>query len=122
VIPLFVEVLADTDTPLSLFLKLKDWGKYRALLESAEGGIKWGRFSFVALGSEGFEEAVLKAKEYIAQGDVIQVVLSQRFSRTFKGNAEDIYRVLRFLNPSPYMFYLARKKGHLRRQCGLCIL
>jgi anthranilate synthase component 1 len=55
---------------------------------------------------EGFEEAVLKAKEYIAQGDVIQVVLSQRFSRTFKGNAEDIYRVLRFLNPSPYMFYL----------------
>jgi len=247
VIPLFVEVLADTDTPLSLFLKLKDWGKYRALLESAEGGIKWGRFSFVALGSglsfsfkdqegdpfeapkkfleglrvyrdpklprfwgglvgyvaydvvrffepvpigkkdvinlpdmfffltelvlihdnlsgkvkvvvpifpkegvegeyqraketlqkalkriyegcvypknyqdkepelsfwksnftkEGFEEAVLKAKEYIAQGDVIQVVLSQRFSRTFKGNAEDIYRVLRFLNPSPYMFYL----------------
>ncbi len=247
VIPLFVEVLADTDTPLSLFLKLKDWGKYRALLESAEGGIKWGRFSFVALGSdlsfsfkdqegdpfeapkkfleglrayrdprlprfwgglvgyvaydvvrffepvrigkkdainlpdmfffltelvlihdnlsgkvkvvvpifpkegaeekyqraketlrkalkriyegcvypknyqdkepelslwksnftkEGFEEAVLKAKEYIAQGDVIQVVLSQRFSRAFKGNAEDIYRVLRFLNPSPYMFYL----------------
>ena len=55
---------------------------------------------------EGFEEVVLKAKEYIAQGDVIQVVLSQRFSRTFKGNAEDIYRVLRFLNPSPYMFYL----------------
>jgi anthranilate synthase component 1 len=54
----------------------------------------------------GFEEAVLKAKEYIAQGDAIQVVLSQRFSRTFKGNAEDIYRVLRFLNPSPYMFYL----------------
>jgi len=247
VIPLFVEVLADTDTPLSLFLKLGDWGKYRALLESAEGGIKWGRFSFVALGSglsfsfkdqegdpfeapkkfleglrvyrdprlprfwgglvgyvaydvvrffepvpigkkdvinlpdmfffltelvlihdnlsgkvkvvvpifpkegaekeyqrakealqkalervyegcvypknyqdkepelslwksnftkEGFEEAVLKAKEYIAQGDVIQVVLSQRFSRAFKGNAEDIYRVLRFLNPSPYMFYL----------------
>jgi Anthranilate/para-aminobenzoate synthases component I len=247
VIPLFVEVLADTDTPLSLFLKLGDWGKYRALLESAEGGIKWGRFSFVALGSglsfsfkdqegdpfeapkkfleglrvyrdprlprfwgglvgyvaydvvrffepvpigkkdvinlpdmfffltelvlahdnlsgkvkvvvpifpregvekeyqraketlqkalkriyegcvypknyrdkepelslwksnftkEGFEEAVLKAKEYIAQGDVIQVVLSQRFSRAFRGNAEDIYRVLRFLNPSPYMFYL----------------
>ncbi len=247
VIPLFVEVLADTDTPLSLFLKLGDWGKYRALLESAEGGIKWGRFSFVALGSDlsfsfrdqegdpfeapkkfleglrayrdprlprfwgglvgyvaydvvrffepvpigkkdvinfpdmfffltelvlihdnlsgkvkvvvpifpkegaekeyqrakealqkalervyegcvypknyqdkepelslwksnftkkGFEEAVLKAKEYIARGDVIQVVLSQRFSRAFKGNAEDIYRVLRFLNPSPYMFYL----------------
>ncbi len=247
VIPLFVEVLADTDTPLSLFLKLKDWGKYRSLLESAEGGIKWGRFSFVALGSslsfsfkdskgdpfeapgeflkglkaysdprlprfwgglvgyvsydvirffepvsiikedvlrlpdmfffltelvlihdnlsgkikavvpiftkkgieeeyqraketlegalkkvyegcvypknyqdveselslwisnftkEDFEKAVLKAKEYIAQGDVIQVVLSQRFRRGFRGEAEDLYRVLRFLNPSPYMFYL----------------
>jgi anthranilate synthase, component I (EC 4.1.3.27) len=261
VIPIFVERLADTDTPLSLFLKLKGVGQYRALLESAEGGVKWGRFSFIAFGSrlyykfkdgraevwdggkklefetkdpfeyprellrnlrvykdqrlprfwgglvgyvsydvirffepikiekpkvmdlpevfffmtdcvlihdnlsgkikvvapifvgedaqesyskakdlvenvlervynecvypkhyedrepdlsiwqsnfkkEEFEKAVLKAKEYIAQGDVIQVVLSQRFKRSFKVDPEDIYRVLRFLNPSPYMFYL----------------
>jgi anthranilate synthase component 1 len=49
VIPLFVEVLADTDTPLSLFLKLKDWGKYRALLESAEGH-KMGKVLFCGAG------------------------------------------------------------------------
>jgi len=261
VIPIFVERLADTETPLSIFLKLKGVGQYRALLESAEGGAKWGRFSFIAFGSrlyykfkdgraevwdggkklefetkdpfeypkellkklraykdpklprfwgglvgyvaydvirflepvkiekpevidlpevflfmtdvllihdnlsgkikvvvpifvgedieesyfkakdltenilervyggcvypkhyewrepelnkwqsnfkkEEFEKVVLRAKEYIARGDVIQVVLSQRFKRSFKADPEDIYRVLRFLNPSPYMYYL----------------
>jgi anthranilate synthase component 1 len=55
---------------------------------------------------EGFESAVRKAKEYIAQGDVIQVVLSQRFRRTFRGDPKDVYRILRYLNPSPYMYYL----------------
>jgi len=55
---------------------------------------------------EAFEEAVRKAKDYIARGDVIQVVLSQRFRKRFEGNPENIYRVLRFLNPSPYMYYL----------------
>jgi len=53
-----------------------------------------------------FEKAVLTAKDYIARGDVIQVVLSQRFRRLFEGNPENIYRVLRYLNPSPYMYYL----------------
>ncbi len=55
---------------------------------------------------EEFESVVRKAKDYIAQGDVIQVVLSQRFQRKFEGKAEDVYRVLRFLNPSPYMYLL----------------
>lgn len=55
---------------------------------------------------EEFLKAVERAKEYISQGDVIQVVLSQRFRRTFGGEPENIYRVLRYLNPSPYMYYL----------------
>ncbi len=55
---------------------------------------------------EGFKEAVVKAKEYIAAGDVMQVVLSQRLNAKFKGNAIDVYRHLRRLNPSPYMYYL----------------
>ena len=261
VVPLYTELLVDTETPLSLFLKVKDKGQFNILLESAEGGEKWGRYSFVILGSsfyvrtrkefgeiynrgkveffkskdplgeikkivrnfkpyndpnlprfwgglvgyfaydvvkfyepvpdenpdpiqtydiflvltdvviihdnltgkikivvplftendldeeynrgvekiekvlkrikessttllsvserepnlnnwrsnfskEEFESIVKKAKEYIAQGDVIQVVLSQRFRKPFYSNPDRIYRVLRFLNPSPYMYYL----------------
>jgi len=261
VIPVYTEILADVETPLSIFLKLQERGRFNFLLESAEGGEKWGRFSFIISGSsfyirtkgpygeiydrgrvrffetkdpagvveeviknfrpyndpnlprfwgglvgyiaydvvkfyepvgdensdplgvcdlymvltdgviihdnltgkikivypiltergveneyrkalkfvedtanklksqsarhisfterdpdlslwesnfskEEFEKIVLKAKEYIAQGDVIQVVLSQRFRRVFEGDPENIYRILRYLNPSPYMYYL----------------
>ena len=53
-----------------------------------------------------FEQAVRQAKEYIAAGDVIQVVLSQRLSRPTAAHPFDIYRALRALNPSPYMYYL----------------
>lgn len=53
-----------------------------------------------------FENAVLKAKEYVRNGDVIQVVLSQCFSGCSEVDPFDIYRSLRTINPSPYMFYL----------------
>jgi anthranilate synthase component 1 len=53
-----------------------------------------------------FEESVELAKEYVRSGDVIQVVLSQRFSGDLTADPFDIYRVLRTLNPSPYMFFL----------------
>ncbi len=55
---------------------------------------------------EEFEHVVDKAKEYIRAGDIFQVVPSQRFSKKFKGDAFEIYRRLRCVNPSPYMFYL----------------
>ncbi|MBW1922041.1 MAG: anthranilate synthase component I [Deltaproteobacteria bacterium] len=55
---------------------------------------------------EAFEEAVARAKNHIAAGDVIQVVLSQRFSSIFSGDDFTLYRNLRSINPSPYMFYL----------------
>ncbi len=55
---------------------------------------------------QGFEQAVLKAKDYIRDGDVMQVVLSQRLSIPFSARPLDLYRALRSLNPSPYMFYL----------------
>jgi anthranilate synthase component 1 len=55
---------------------------------------------------EGFKQAVEKARDYIAAGDAMQVVLSQRLSAKFDGHALDIYRHLRRLNPSPYMYYL----------------
>ena len=55
---------------------------------------------------EDYEAAVVKAKEYIAAGDLIQVVLSQRLTRQVAAAPFDIYRALRSLNPSPYMYYL----------------
>ena len=53
-----------------------------------------------------FNESVRKAKEHIVAGDVIQVVLSQRFSGDVAGDDFTLYRNLRSINPSPYMFYL----------------
>ncbi|MFA5039560.1 MAG: anthranilate synthase component I [Candidatus Omnitrophota bacterium] len=53
-----------------------------------------------------FTKGVEKAKAYIGEGDVIQVVLSQRFRRKLESGPFDIYRSLRSVNPSPYMFYL----------------
>jgi len=50
--------------------------------------------------------AVRKAKQYIRAGDIFQVVLSQRFSAKTKAHPFEIYRELRALNPSPYLFYL----------------
>jgi anthranilate synthase component 1 len=55
---------------------------------------------------EGFIAAAAKAKEYIAAGDVFQVVLSQRLSVPFSARPLDVYRALRALNPSPYMYFL----------------
>lgn len=53
-----------------------------------------------------FENAVNKAKEYIKAGDIIQVVLAQRLETETPTDPFEIYRALRFINPSPYMFYL----------------
>jgi anthranilate synthase component 1 len=57
-----------------------------------------------------FEEAVEKAKEYIRAGDIFQVVLSQKFSAQIEGDDFWLYRRLRTINPSPYMFYLHFEK------------
>ncbi len=54
----------------------------------------------------GFEDAVARAKHYIVEGDIMQVVLAQRLSAPYQGSALNFYRALRGLNPSPYMFYL----------------
>ncbi len=55
---------------------------------------------------EDFESAVLNVKELISDGEAIQVVLSQRLSRPTAASPFEIYRALRTINPSPYMFYL----------------
>jgi anthranilate synthase component 1 len=53
-----------------------------------------------------FEAAVRTAKEHVERGDIFQVVLSQRFSTSFQGDRFNLYRALRQVNPSPYLFYL----------------
>ncbi|WP_263788979.1 anthranilate synthase component I [Salinibacter grassmerensis] len=53
-----------------------------------------------------FEDAVRTAKDHIQKGDIFQVVLSQRFATSFDGDRFNLYRALRQVNPSPYLFYL----------------
>jgi anthranilate synthase component 1 len=55
----------------------------------------------------GFMQNVLRCKEYITAGDIIQVVLSQRFERELTVSPFDVYRMLRMVNPSPYMFFIS---------------
>jgi anthranilate synthase component 1 len=54
----------------------------------------------------GFKRAVERIKDYILEGDCMQVVISQRLSIPFKARPLDLYRALRGLNPSPYMYFL----------------
>jgi anthranilate synthase component 1 len=63
------------------------------------------------LSPEQYEAMVQRAKDYIVAGDVIQVVLAQRFECPLRAHPFNIYRCLRTVNPSPYMFYL-RLGGH----------
>jgi anthranilate synthase component 1 len=62
---------------------------------------------------EYFERVVEKAKEYIYEGDIFQVVLSQRFEAVMSGDPFMLYRALRMVNPSPYLFYLDFKDFQL---------
>ncbi len=64
-------------------------------------------------GEEAFKAAVVKAKQYITDGDVMQVVLSQRMSKPFNASPLALYRALRTLNPSPYMFYFDFEDFHV---------
>jgi anthranilate synthase component I len=56
--------------------------------------------------SEEYEAAIAAAKEYIAAGDIFQVVLSQRYDLVLEADPFDVYRALRLLNPSPYLYFL----------------
>ncbi len=64
-------------------------------------------------GEANFKAAVEKAKRYIFDGDIMQVVLSQRMSQPFAAPPLSLYRALRSLNPSPYMFYYDMGDHHV---------
>jgi anthranilate synthase component 1 len=64
-------------------------------------------------GEDAFKKAVEKAKSYIFEGDIMQVVLSQRMSQKFEASPLALYESLRTLNPSPYMFYYHMDDHHV---------
>lgn len=64
-------------------------------------------------GEEAYKQAVEKAKRYIFDGDIMQVVPSQRMSQPFPASPLNLYRVLRSINPSPYMFYYDMDDHHV---------
>ena len=53
-----------------------------------------------------FHKMVVRAKEYIHAGDIVQAVLSQRWESQIHAPPFEVYRALRLINPSPYMYYL----------------
>jgi len=64
-------------------------------------------------GEAAFKNAVVKAKQYIFDGDIMQVVLSQRMAQPFPAAPLSLYRALRSVNPSPYMFYYDMGDHHV---------
>jgi anthranilate synthase component 1 len=64
-------------------------------------------------GEAGFKAAVERAKQYIFDGDIMQVVLSQRMAQPFPASPLSLYRALRSINPSPYMFYYDMGDHHV---------
>ena len=111
---LYLITHADTDEESvgAANARLDDW--VRQLRESpttypprlADAGLINERDFVSGFTHDGFIDAVNKAKEYIRAGDVFQVVLSQRMSVPYKARPVDVYRALRSLNPSPYMYFL----------------
>jgi anthranilate synthase component 1 len=65
------------------------------------------------LPKEDYERSVLKAKEYIAAGDCMQIVIGQRLQKRFTAPPLSLYRALRSLNPSPYMYYYDMGDHHI---------
>ena len=95
----------------NLVVKLRD-GSAKVDVQAAPKQVDESDFTS-GFTQQGYEDAVLKAKEYIVAGDVMQVVLSQRMSIPYSASPLNLYRALRCLNPSPYMYYLNLEDFHI---------
>lgn len=62
---------------------------------------------------ESFKQKIMAVKDHVAKGDVFQIVISRQFSQSFTGDDFEVYRQLRTINPSPYMFYFDLEKAKL---------
>jgi anthranilate synthase component 1 len=81
-------------------------GALRAGVKVEPADVRLMSVNEVSPSDAGFTDAVLAAKDYLRRGDIMQVVLSRRLSISFEGDPFDIYRRLRRINPSPYLFYI----------------
>ena len=97
-------MLADTAPPIGA-----------AGFHSAGGtGVRIDESDFVSeFGAAPFKDAVERIREYTRAGDVMQVVLAQRMSIPFAADPIDLYRALRSLNPSPYMYFMDLRDFHI---------
>jgi anthranilate synthase component 1 len=86
-------------------------GRRSPALSGSEGSVVGGPTSNVTRAH--YEADVLAAKEYVMAGDIFQVQVSQRFSKSTDADSFTIYRALRTVNPSPYMFYIRTGEGDL---------
>jgi anthranilate synthase component 1 len=95
-----IENLAEGQTPeaekVSTLLESQNFGTYKFELEGEEAS---------NLTDEEFKKYVTLGKHHCQVGDVFQIVLSRQFSQSFKGDEFNVYRILRSINPSPYLFY-----------------
>jgi anthranilate synthase component 1 len=100
------------ETIISNLKKARPAGKRKgrdlsfATINHSERHLSFSGYESSFAGKEAFEEAVTQCKEYILAGDIIQAVLSQRFERETGIDPFNIYRALRVINPSPYMYYI----------------
>ncbi|KAG6036069.1 hypothetical protein E4U41_005770, partial [Claviceps citrina] len=78
-----------------------------------QGPIQLGHEATSNIGQKGYEAHVTKLKEHIVKGDIFQCVPSQRFARPTSLHPFNIYRHLRTVNPSPYLFYLSCRDFHI---------
>jgi anthranilate synthase component 1 len=95
------------------------WARAQTQLDELQHGIAGASEAWIAdvdlatephptprISPEAYRESVVRSKEFIRDGDVFQVVISQRFDHELTAEPIDVYRVLRALNPSPYMYLL----------------
>ena len=105
---------ADTNAYASARNRLNDLvAKLRTTVEIPESLPMPKSQAVSEFGEENFKAAVKKAQAYILEGDIMQVVLSQRMTQDFDAPPLSLYRALRSLNPSPYMFYYDMGDHHV---------
>ena len=83
------------------------------LTRDGDGVVARAHDDSATMSRDAFFAAVERCHEYILAGDIFQVQISRRFALPLAGDAFDVYRILREVNPSPYMFYLATPHGTL---------
>ena len=107
---LITNIELDKDLNVEYEKALKRLNSIKELLytgkKSFEGGKLLGEVTPLFSKDE-FSDMIVKAKHHIKEGDIFQIVLSNRLQANFEGSLFDTYRVLRTVNPSPYMFYFS---------------